>query len=113
MSRCRGVWVAISPSLVAAAAACAGAGVESTGFSCSSRRSSSTFPELGSTVSGTLWGPGADASPAGVLVASSLIAILTAPRDLGGQRLDPPHHPRQPVAALRADELVEPDPPEE
>ena len=34
------------------------------------------------------------------------LILLNRPR----QTLDPLHHPRQPVAALRADELVEPDP---
>src|SRR5437870_2782108 len=114
MSRCRGVCVADSPSLVAAAGACAGPGVGSGGFCCNSRFNSSTFPELGSTVSGTWWDAGAAAScPWAGFIASSLIAILTAPRHLGRERLDPARDPGQAVSALGADELVQPDVPEE
>src|SRR5206468_1477266 len=85
--------------VIAAAAACARGMAGAGAFSRNSRFSSSTLPELGNTGSATCWGCGLDGS--------------SAIGDPLGQALDPLDHPRQAVAALGADELVEADPPEE
>src|SRR5262245_42574250 len=82
-------------------------------------RSSSTFALLESTLSGTRIG----------LFSASLISLTPSPgtpgegccegafsrrrRHLVRQRPNPLHHPLQPISPLRADELLQPDPPEE